>query len=217
MSGYRFHDDRTALTTALAASFLMALALGLTLGLAFVLVLVLVSAGPSATSAALVLALAAVLGLVVCRLAVRAHRLRGAVTADHSYLARLEGTAWFAEDGASPGAVVERVRHELVGLLELHGCRFAHGSLSGQLPRLEHDGSVWLGHGAGATEAVYWPDRWPDGETELRAVGGGHCHGRFLLDPVPGALPPEGARLAAVALAAQAGAALDAAGPAHRG
>lgn len=30
---------------------------------------------------------------------------------------------------------------------------------------------------------------WPDGETELRVVGGGHYYGRFLLDPLPGPLP----------------------------
>ncbi|MEU9716842.1 hypothetical protein [Streptomyces sp. NPDC047976] len=58
---------------------------------------------------------------------------------------------------------------------------------------------------------------WPDGETELRVVGGGHYYGRFLLDPLPGPLPPEPDRLVAVALAAQAGSALDTAGLAHPG
>lgn len=59
---------------------------------------------------------------------------------------------------------------------------------------------------------------WPDGQTELRGFGGGHCYGRFLLDLVPGhPLPPEEARLVAVAPAAQAGAALDTAGLSHQG
>ncbi|WP_328929290.1 hypothetical protein OG429_35140 [Streptomyces sp. NBC_00190] len=47
-------------------------------------------------------------------------------------------------------------------------------------------------------------------------MGGGHYYGPFLLDPVPGPLPPEEARLVAVALAAQAGAALDTAGLARK-
>ncbi|MFE6844153.1 hypothetical protein [Streptomyces sp. NPDC057686] len=120
--------------------------------------------------------------------------------------------------GKGPEAVVEHVRRELVGLLQLRGCRFEYGSLIGRLPRPEHDGSLWLGHGTGESGATYWPDRWPDGETELRAVGGGHYYGRpLLLDPAPGPLPSEQARNVAVALAAQAGAALDPAGPAHRG
>ncbi|MFK0216708.1 hypothetical protein ACIQWN_00795 [Streptomyces vinaceus] len=55
------------------------------------------------------------------------------------------------------------------------------------------------------------------GLPELRVVGGGHYYGRFLLDPLPGPLPPEQDRLVAVALAAQAGSALDSAGLAHLG
>ncbi|MFB7267547.1 histidine kinase, partial [Streptomyces nojiriensis] len=84
-----------------------------------------------------------------------------------------------------------------------------YGTLMGHLPRLEHDGSLWLRRGSRITEYT----EWPEGETELRAVGGGHYYGRFLLDPYPGRpLPPEEARLVAVTLAAQAGVALDSAG-----
>ncbi|KMO97839.1 hypothetical protein [Streptomyces roseus] len=57
---------------------------------------------------------------------------------------------------------------------------------------------------------------WPDGETELRVVGGGHYYGRFVLDPHPGPLPPEQDRIVAVALAAQACSALDTAGLSHQ-
>ncbi|MFD7261093.1 hypothetical protein [Streptomyces sp. NPDC059874] len=113
---------------------------------------------------------------------------------DTAHLSSLQGTARLAEDGRSPEAVVEYVRQELVGLLGLRGCRFEYGTLLG-------------------TEYADWPD----GETELRVVGGGHYYGRYLLDGYPGRpLPPEEARLVAVALAAQAGAALDSAGLPHR-
>ncbi|MFD7627738.1 DUF4118 domain-containing protein [Streptomyces sp. NPDC059851] len=155
-----------------------------------------------------------VVGLIVSQLAVRVRRLRAVVVTDSAHLARLQETARLAECGGSPEAVVEHVRRELVDLLGLRGCRFEYGSLMGRLPRLEHDGGLWLRSGARVVEYATWPD----GETELRAVGGGHYYGRFLLDPVPGRpLPPEEARLVAVALAAQAGAALDTAGLARTG
>ncbi|MFK0259323.1 hypothetical protein [Streptomyces sp. NPDC090445] len=41
-------------------------------------------------------------------------------------------------------------------------------------------------------------------------------YGRFLLDPLPGPLPPEQDRLVAVAPAAQAGSALDTADLSHQ-
>ncbi|WP_314245159.1 DUF4118 domain-containing protein [Streptomyces kutzneri] len=154
-----------------------------------------------------------VVGLIVSQLAVRTRRLQAVAVTDAAHLSSLEGTARLAEDGGSPEAVVEYVRRELVGLLGLRGCRFEYGTLMGHLPRLEHDGSVWLRRGRRITEYTAWPD----GVTELRAVGGGHYYGRFLLDAHPGRpLPPEEARLVAVALAAQAGAALDSAGLPHQ-
>lgn len=147
-------------------------------------------------------------GLIVSQLAVRARRLEAAAVTDSTYLSRLLAAARLAEDAESPEAVVEHVRKELVGLLGLRGCRFESGSRPGHRPRLEHDGGVWLRQGGLVVE---YGD-WPEGETELRVIGGGHCYGRFLLDPVAGPLPPEEARLVAVGLAAQAGAALDTAG-----
>ncbi|WP_405828945.1 DUF4118 domain-containing protein [Streptomyces sp. NBC_00105] len=154
-----------------------------------------------------------VVGLIVSQLAVRARRLGATVVTDAARLSCLGATARLVESGASPEAVVGHVRRELVGLLGLRGCRFEYGRLTGRLPRLEHDGSVWLRGGSVITEYADWPE----GETELRAVGGGHYYGRFLLDARPGPLPAEQARQVAVALAAQAGAALDTAGLSHQG
>ncbi|AWZ03431.1 histidine kinase [Streptomyces sp. ICC1] len=155
-----------------------------------------------------------VVGLIVSQLAVRARRLQAVVVTDAAYLSSLQGTARLAEDGGSPDAVVEYVRRELVGLLGLRACRFEYGTLMGNLPRLEHGGGLWHRRGGRITEYAGWPD----GETELRVVGGGHYYGRFLLDPYPGRpLPTEEARLVAVALAAQAGGAMDTAGLPHQG
>ncbi|MCX4803293.1 DUF4118 domain-containing protein [Streptomyces sp. NBC_01214] len=155
-----------------------------------------------------------IVGLIVSQLAARARRLQAVVVTDAAHLSSLQGTARLVEDGGTPEAVVEYVRRELVGLLGLRGCRFEYGTLIGHLPRLQHDGSLWLRRPGRITEYAAWPD----GETELRVVGGGHYYGRFLLDPHPGRpLPPEEARLVAVALAAQAGSALDSAGLSHQG
>ncbi|WP_330328461.1 DUF4118 domain-containing protein [Streptomyces sp. NBC_00536] len=155
-----------------------------------------------------------VVGLIVSQLAVRARRLQAVVVTDTAHLSSLQGTARLMEDGEAPEAVVEYVRRELVGLLGLRGCRFEYGTLMGALPRLEHGGGLWLRRPGRVTQYADWPE----GETELRAVGGGHYYGRFLLDPLPGCpLPSEEARLVAVALAGQAGAALDTAGLSHQG
>lgn len=155
-----------------------------------------------------------VVGLIVSQLAVRVRRLRTVVVADTAHLTSFRGSARLAEQGGSPEEVVEYVRRELVGLLGLRGCRFEYGNLMGHLPRLEHDGGLWLRRGDRITEYA----EWPDGETELRVIGGGHYYGRFLLDPLPGRpLPPEEARQVALALVAQAGAALDTAGLSHQG
>ncbi|MGW7332787.1 DUF4118 domain-containing protein [Streptomyces sp. NPDC054840] len=152
-------------------------------------------------------------GLIVAHLAFRARRLEAVVVTRAAHLSSLQGTARLTERGGSPDAVVEFVRHELIGLLGLRGCRFEYGTLIGHRPRLEHDGGLRPRRGG---EVTGYAD-WPDGETELRVVGGGHYYGRFLLDPFPGhRLPPEDARSVAIALAALAGAALDTAGMSHQ-
>ncbi|MFI5867509.1 histidine kinase [Streptomyces sp. NPDC051546] len=196
MSGYWFRfRDHLALTAGLVVPLLVAL------------LLVPFRTDLSSTNAALILVVA------VVAVASMGTRTAGA-------LAALSAAAWFdffarlAEDGGSPEDVVEYVRRELVGLLGLRNCRFEYGTLMGNLPRLEYGGGLWLRRGTRITQYADWPE----GETELRAVGGGHYYGRFLLEPHPGRpLPTEEARLVAVALAAQAGAALDSAGLSHQG
>ncbi|MGW7456492.1 hypothetical protein [Streptomyces sp. NPDC054797] len=100
----------------------------------------------------------------------------------------------------------------VVDLLGLRRYRFQYGKQIGHQARLERDGSLWLRLRSRITEY----DEWPDGESELRAVGDGHYYGRFLLDPFPRPLPSEGARLVAVTLAAEAGAAPNTPGAARK-
>lgn len=101
--------------------------------------------------------------------------------------------------------MVDHVRRELTDLLQLRACRFEYDTLMGQPPRLQKDGSVTVGRRPWDVDAADWPE----GEIELRAYGNGHYLGHFLLTPGPSPVPPLQARLVAVTLADQTGAALD--------
>ncbi|MEV5737649.1 DUF4118 domain-containing protein [Streptomyces sp. NPDC052292] len=145
-----------------------------------------------------------IVGLAVSQLAARARRLKVVTITDAEYLAQIHHAAHLAETATSPDAVVECVRVQLVSLLHLQGCRFEYGTLIGHSPRLQDDGSVTWGHRTWDVDRLGLPAQ----DTELRVVAGGHYHGRFLLKTTPGHLPPLQARLVAVTLADQAGAAL---------
>ncbi|MEV7852097.1 DUF4118 domain-containing protein [Streptomyces sp. NPDC088183] len=155
-----------------------------------------------------------VVGLVVSQLAARARRLRVVAITDAGHLATIHDTAQLAQSTTSPDAVVDHVRGELTRLLGLKGCRFEYGTLLGHPPRLEQDGDVVVGRRTWDVERRGWPQE----EIELRATGNGHYYGRFMLAPTPGAEPaPLQARLVAVTLADQAGAAMATTGPKEHG
>lgn len=108
--------------------------------------------------------------------------------------------------GRTPAGVVDHVKEQLTGLLDLEGSRFEYGSLLGHPPRLEPDGTVTAGH-------TRWDvEQWglPREEIEVRTFGNGQYYGRFMLKARPGSKPSLQARLVAVTLADQAGRALGA-------
>jgi hypothetical protein len=149
-------------------------------------------------------------GLAVSQLAAWARHLKAVTIADAGYLARITGSAALSQTAGSPADVVEHVRKQLIGLLELRDCRFEYGVLLGQPPRLERDGTVLTRYG-------HWPvdeSGLPEQEIEVRAFGNGQYRGRFMMTPHPGSHPPLQARLVAVTLADLAGDALAAAAPA---
>lgn len=154
-----------------------------------------------------------IVGLIVSQLAARARRLEVITVTDAGYLARIHETADLAQSAKSSDTVVDHVRRQLTEVLGLRGCRFEYGILMGQPPRLEQDGNVAVGRRQWDVDA----GGWPDGEIELRTYGNGHYLGRFMLTPGPGPVPPRQARLVAVTLADQTGAALDTAGPVKDG
>jgi hypothetical protein len=149
-----------------------------------------------------------VVGLLVSQLAARARRLRVITITDAGYLAQIHATAELAQSAKSADAVIEHVTVQLTDLLGLRGCRFEYGSLIGYPPRLEQDGTVVWGGRSWDVDRLGLPNE----EVELRTFSGGHFYGRFMLDPTPGTIPPLQARLVAVTLADQVGAALDTAG-----
>ena len=154
-----------------------------------------------------------VVGVAVSQLVAYARRLKVVAITDAGYLAQIHQTAALTQTAKSPDEVIDRVRQQLTGLLDLQKCRFEYGVLLGHPPRLEADGTVVTKHG-----------RWNDDEAglpgeaiELRVSGSGQYHGRFMIRPKPGSRPSLQARLVAVTLADQAGRALAAGTPAASG
>ncbi|MGW4910846.1 DUF4118 domain-containing protein [Streptomyces sp. NPDC004270] len=213
-----------------------ALAAGLALPFLVALALVPFRTDLSHTNAALVLvvvvvavaALGSRLAGAVAALSAAAWFARGGAAHEHSFLTRpyetqagrrhgdrrgLPRTADLVRSAKSADVVVDHVRGELTGLLGLSGCRFEYGTLLGQPARLGKDGGITVGRRAWDLER----SGWPEGEIELRAYGNGHYLGRFMLTPGSGPAPPLQARLVAVTLADQTGAALDTAGPVSAG
>ena len=145
-----------------------------------------------------------VTGIAVSQLAARVRQLKVVAITDEGYLAQIHETASLAKSARFPDAVVDHVNGELTRLLDLQGSRFEYGSLLGHPPRLEPDGTVWVGHSRWDIEQWGLPGQ----EIELRTFGNGQYYGRFMLKAKPGSKPSLQARLVAVALADQAGRAL---------
>jgi hypothetical protein len=146
-------------------------------------------------------------GLVVSQLAARARRLKVIAVTDAGYLAQIHETASLAKSATVPDVVVNHVREQLTGLLDLEGARFEYGALLGHPPRLEPDGTVTVGRSRWDLELSGLPAE----EIELRTFGHGQYYGRFMLTARPGSRPSLQARLVAVTLAGQAGRAFGAA------
>ncbi len=154
-----------------------------------------------------------VVGVIVSQLAAYARRLKVIAITDAGYLEQIHQTAALGQSAKSPETVVDHVREQLVGLLDLQACRFEYGKLLGHPPRLEPDGTVLAGHGRWDVEKAGLPGE----EVEVRTFGNGQYYGRFMLTPKPGSRPSLQARLVAVALADQAGSALAAGTPTPTG
>jgi hypothetical protein len=103
-------------------------------------------------------ALLLVVGVAVSQLAAYARRLKVVAITDTGYLAQIHRTASLTQTAKSSDEVVDHVREQLTGLLDLRDCRFEYGVLVGHPPRLEPDGTVIGGRGRSDVEDVGLPD-----------------------------------------------------------
>ena len=143
-------------------------------------------------------------GLAVSQLAARTRQLKVVAVTDAGYLEQIHDTAVLTGTARSPYSVVDRVREQLIDLLDLEECRFEYGSLTGHPPRLEPDGTVVAGHRHWDTDEFGFPA----GEIELRTFANGQYLGRFMLRPKADSRPSLQARLVAVTLSDMAARAL---------
>jgi Domain of unknown function (DUF4118) len=151
-------------------------------------------------------------GVAVTEIAVQGRRQHRAAARRAGYLEGIHTAARAVATGGAAGGLAGLVAEQLTGLLSLSACRFQAGVAGiGGPARLGRDGRVAVGGEVVDVDR----DGLPAGkDIELLAEAGGLLQGRFLLTPQPGARPGLEARLMAVALADQVGAALAGRSPA---
>jgi hypothetical protein len=165
------------------------------------------------SSDATVFVMLLIVGVAVSQLAAYARRLKIVAVTDAGYLAQIHETAALAQTARGADVVIDHVKSQLIGLLDLQDCRFEYGVLLGHPMRLDQDGTVRPGAGRWLFKPSVLQ---PGEEIELRTFGNGRYYGRFMLKPKPDAKLPLQARLAAVTLADLAGQTLGAGAAARR-
>jgi hypothetical protein len=145
------------------------------------------------------------IGLAVGQLAVHARRTRSDARRGQDEITSMRRMAELVAAGASSQDLIDTAVAELTRLLALLGCRFEATATGPALPLLERSGRI---------ETPYRRVG-PDGElalpplgVRLPVVGDGHQVGSIVLDPDPDIGVTLEARVVAVALADQLGAAL---------
>lgn len=145
------------------------------------------------------------IGVLVGQIVVFARRNRRAADRASEEIARLRRVAEQAASGASTEDLILAVQAELEGLLSLEECNFQRERPSIPLPKIERAGTISITQhrlGRGGEFSL------PGDGVELPVVGGGRVLGSFVLGPDPDVGVPLEARIVAVALADQLGAAL---------
>jgi hypothetical protein len=143
-----------------------------------------------------------VVGIVVTELAARNRHHHEAATERLDYVGLVYDASELVAAGTPDEEMIERLRIELTELLHLRECRYDHRLSERPGLRIEHDGSVMFG-------TNLWPyESLPGPELDLFVKSQGRTLGRFVLNPTPGFPISAQARVVAVTLANQAGAAL---------
>jgi hypothetical protein len=145
-----------------------------------------------------------VVGIVVTELAARNRHHHDAAVEGSDYVGLIHCISELAASGTPALEVIERVRTELIELLDLRECRYEPGLPERSRMRIEPSGQVILGGNVWGVHEMGLPGP----ELDLLVQARGQTLGRFVLKPTPGlpvALQP---RVVAVAIADQVGAAL---------
>ena len=149
------------------------------------------------------------IGLLVGTVAARGRSARRQVAASRDQMHRVHHLAELTASGADTSAVLEEAQDQLTELLGLASSRFEATPYETELPVLERGGAVLT------TRHRYTLDGFelPREGVALPVLSRGRPVGRFVLTPTPGVGVSLERRIVAVALADQAGAALN---PAER-
>jgi hypothetical protein len=145
------------------------------------------------------------IGLAVGQLAVHARRTRRDVSRGRDELASMRRMAERVAAGAHDQELIDVAIDELTELMSLVSCRFEVVATGPVLPVLERSGRIESPYrrvGADGELAL------PPAGVRLPVVGGGHQVGSLVLEPDPDVGVTVEARLVAVALSDQLGAAL---------
>ncbi|MGA2473142.1 MAG: DUF4118 domain-containing protein [Acidimicrobiales bacterium] len=145
-----------------------------------------------------------VVGIIVTELAARNRHHLATAAEEADFVGLIHDVTELATSGAPSREVVERVRNELVDLLQLQACRYEAGSTDRPMMRLEHDGQVFLGGRLWGVHRMGLPGP----EIELLVQNQGRTLGRFVLTPTPGYPVSRERRVVAVAIADQVGASM---------
>jgi hypothetical protein len=145
------------------------------------------------------------IGLAVGQLAVYARHSKEAATRGSDEIASMRRMAERVAAGASRQELIDLALSEITSLLSLVGCRFETDATGPVLPVLERSGRIEAPYrrvGAGGELTL------PALGVRLPVVGDGRQVGSLVLEPDPAAGVTLEARLVAVAIADQLGAAL---------
>jgi len=142
-----------------------------------------------------------VVGIAVGEVAANGDRIRTVLRDQRSELKRVHRVAELAASGEPLEDLVSTITAELIDVLHLRSCSFERPPFTGELVRLESNGTFATHEyrlGRGGFEL-------PREDVELPVSSGGHVMGRFVLSPTPGAGVSLERRLVAVAMADQLG------------
>ena len=144
------------------------------------------------------------IGLLVGSVAARARRSRREAEASRDQMHRVHRIAELTARGEAAAVVLEQTQYELVELLGLGGAAFEALPYDRDLPVIERSGAVHVDRHRYTLEGF----ELPAAGASLPVLTRGRPVGRFVLTPTPGVGVSLERRIVAVALADQAGAAL---------